>query len=161
MGDVAVINASPLIFLARGGHIDLLRHFARRLLIPEPVAMEILVRGVDDATVKAIKASKWMEVVPSPPVPDLIQGWGLGKGESSVLAIAMQNPGMEAIMDDLAGRRCAAVLNIPVRGTLGIILVAKQRGVISEVRPVMESLVREGMYLSRRIVDEILGLAGE
>jgi predicted nucleic acid-binding protein len=38
----------------------------------------------------------------------------------------------EAIIDDLAGRRCAAAFNIPVRGTLGLVLTAKQRGRISQ-----------------------------
>jgi len=58
--------------------------------------------------------------------------WGLGPGESSVLALANKHPGMEAIIDDLAGRKCAAYLKIPVRGTLGIVLVLKKRGVIPQ-----------------------------
>jgi hypothetical protein len=67
-----------------------------------------------------------------PPVPEQILGWGLGPGESSVLALAYANRGMEAIIDDLAGRRCASLLGIPVRGTLGIVLAAKKRGFIPQ-----------------------------
>ncbi|MEJ7712923.1 MAG: hypothetical protein WKF84_24545 [Pyrinomonadaceae bacterium] len=52
----------------------------------------------------------------TPPVPAQIQAWGLGQDESSVLAWAHAHPGTEAIVDDLAARRCAAAFNIPVRG---------------------------------------------
>lgn len=65
-------------------------------------------------------------------------------------------PGTEAIIDDLAGRRCAASLNIPVRGTLGVVLVAKRRGLIPEARPVIEDMMNAGLHLSRRVLDEAL-----
>ena len=85
----------------------------------------------------------------------------LGPGESSVLTYAYANPAMEAIIDDLNGRRCAAVLKIPVRGILGILLVAKKRGLIPEARPVIEELIKTGLYLSRQILDEALKRVGE
>ncbi|HVG22421.1 MAG TPA: DUF3368 domain-containing protein, partial [Blastocatellia bacterium] len=66
-----------------------------------------------------------------------------------------------AIIDDLAGRRCAGVFGIPVRGTLGLILMAKRRGNIPAARPVLESLRQSGMYLSDRVLDEALALIGE
>jgi predicted nucleic acid-binding protein len=63
---------------------------------------------------------------------------------------------MDAIIDDLAGRRCASLLGIPVRGTLGIVLAAKKRGLIPQARPVIETLIRSGMYLSRSVIEEAL-----
>lgn len=80
----------------------------------------------------------------------------LGAGEASVLALAAEHPGTEAIIDDLAGRRCASSLNIPVRGTLGIVLIAKERGLIPAARPVIEDMVLAGLHLSRRVLDEAL-----
>jgi predicted nucleic acid-binding protein len=85
----------------------------------------------------------------------------LGAGESSVLALANEYPGKETIIDDLAGRKCAASLNIPVRGTLGIVLVAKKRGVIPKARPVIEEMMSTGLYLSRKVVDKALSLVEE
>lgn len=124
MDRIAVANASPLIFLTRASLLHLLRHFARRILVPEAVHSEIREKGSDDITVQALEISPWIEVVSPPPVPEQILGSGLGPGESSVLALAYANRGMEAIIDDLAGRRCASLLGIPVRGTLGIVLAA-------------------------------------
>jgi predicted nucleic acid-binding protein len=157
----AVINASPLIFLSRGQHLELLQLVAETILVPEPVAVEIRARGHLDPTVKALDLTPWLRCVPGVPTPPIVTVWGLGAGESAVLALAEANPGMEAIIDDLAGRRCAALLGIPVRGTLGIVLTAKQRGVIPAARPVLECLIQSGLYLSRRILDTVLQRVGE
>jgi predicted nucleic acid-binding protein len=85
----------------------------------------------------------------------------LGDGESSVLAWAYQYPGTEVIVDDLAARRCAAALGLPVRGTLGLVLIAKQRGAITAARPVLERLRQSGMYLSDSVLNQALALVGE
>ena len=156
MAEFAVINASPLIFLTRGRHLDLLPHFADRLVVPEPVAHEIRVKGPQDITVRALETVPWIEVSPAPRVPAIILEWGLGPGESSVLAFAQQHAGVEAIIDDLAARKCAAGLGIPVRGTLGIVLTAKKRGLIPSARVVMEDLIQAGLYLSCRGLDDAL-----
>jgi predicted nucleic acid-binding protein len=111
--------------------------------------------------VRALEISPWIETVSPPLVPEQILGWGLGPRESSVLAVAYANPGMEAIIDDLAGRRCASLLGIAVRGTLGIVLAARKRGLIPQVRPVIETLIRSGMYLSRTVIEEALRRVGE
>jgi predicted nucleic acid-binding protein len=52
-------------------------------------------------------------------------------------------------------------LGIPVRGTLGIVITAKQRGVIPAARPVLEQLRLCGMYLSDRVINQALALVGE
>lgn len=156
MADTVVANASPLIFLSRAGHLELLRHFADRVLVPRPVADEIRLKGEQDVTAKAIAETSWLEVVPAPSTPEQISQWALGPGEAAVLAIAAANPGMEAMIDDLAGRKCAAHLGIPVRGTLGIVLAAKRRGLIPQARLVIEDMIRSGLYLSRPVLDEAL-----
>ena len=78
-----------------------------------------------------------------------------------MLAWAHAVPGTLAILDDLAARRCAATLTIPVRGTLGLVLAAKQRGRIPAARPVLESLRASGMYLSDPVLNKALALVGE
>lgn len=88
-------------------------------------------------------------------MPATILTWRLGAGESATLALAQAHD-LEAIIDDLAGRKCAASLNIPVRGTLGLVLAAKQRGIIPKARPVIEDMMSAGLYLSRKVLDQAL-----
>ncbi len=161
MAERAIINASPLIFLSHSDHLDLLRVFAWEAWVPEPVAGEIRPRGMQDITARSIEETDWLIVRPVTTIPTAITEWRLGAGESSVLALALEHSGTEAIIDDLAGRKCAASLDIPVRGTLGIVLTAKQRGAISKARPVIEDMMGAGLYLSRKVVEAALNRVGE
>ncbi len=59
-------------------------------------------------------------------------------------AVALGLPGSRAVIDDLAVRKSAASLGIPVTGTLGIVLRARRQGIIPAARPVVEDLLRGG-----------------
>ena len=139
----------------------MLRLVGSKIIVPDVVAEEIRRRGPADVTARALEQTSWLSITESLQVPPIIQAWGLGRGEASVLARAYANPGTEAIIDDLAGRRCAAALRIPVRGTLGLVLVAKQRGKIPSARSVLDQLRQSGMYLSDRVLNEALALVAE
>lgn len=161
MAECAVVNSSPLIFLSKAGLIDLLQLLSPTVMVPELVVQEIGHRGTDDVTARALAETPWLKTVAVATIPALIQSWDLGAGESGVLALAHANPGMLAIIDDAAGRRCAEVLGIPLSGTLGLVLLAKQREVISAARPVIATLKQHGMFLSAQTIDRALALVGE
>jgi predicted nucleic acid-binding protein len=129
--------------------------------VPAPVAHEIQRRGLSDPAAQAIASTDWLQVVNVPQVPQAIQAWDLGPGESAVLTWCSQRFGAEAIIDDLAGRRCAQALGIPVRGTLGLVLLGKKSGRIVAARPVVESLRCAGMYLSDAVMERALRMVGE
>lgn len=161
MAERPAINASPLILLTKAGLLDLLQSVSQEVVVPDAVAIEIQQYGVRDVTAQAIAQAKWLIVVETPPVPELIQSWDLGPGESAVLTWGYVHPSTEVIVDDLAARRCAVALGIPVRGTLGLVLTAKQRGTIPAARPILEQLRSSGMYLSDRVMNQALALVGE
>ena len=161
MPDSAVVNASPVIFLAKAGLLHFLPLAGGRVIVPAAVAMEIRRREASDLTVQALAQTEWLEIVETPPVPPLIQAWDLGPGEASVLAYAYDKQGTVVVMDDLAGRRCAEALKIPVNGTLGLVLIAKKRGLIPAARPVLDALRDSGMYLSSAVLNRALALVGE
>lgn len=160
MPERAAVNASPLIFLARAGLVDLLQLVGPEIVVPRAVADEVRRRGPEDPTVRALAANPWL-VVTDIEVPPLIEEWGLGPGESSVLAWAHARPGALAILDDYAGRQCATTLGIPMRGTLGLVILAKQQGRIPAARPVIEALRGGGLYLSDAVLNAALALVGE
>lgn len=161
MAERPAVNASPLIFLARAGLIDFLQFLGTEIVVPEAVALEIQRRGPTDVTAQAIANTTWLTVTPTLPIPAQIQSWGLGAGESSVLAWGHTHPGTEIILDDLPARRCAAAFNIPVRGTLGLVLIAKQRGLIPAARPILLQLRQGGMFLADKVMDQALALVNE
>lgn len=78
-----------------------------------------------------------------------------------MLAAAYNAPGCGVVIDDLAARRCAEALGIPLRGTLGLVLSAKRAGRITSARLVLEHLRDVGMYLSDNVLDRVLRQVGE
>ena len=160
-GGVLVVNASPLIHLAEAGRLDLLRDAGARVWVPEPVAREIRTYGVDDPTARALAEMAWLVVWPTPAVSEDILTWDLGPGESSVLALARANADSVAVIDDLPARRCAQALGIALRGTVGLVLLAKRAGRIPSARQVIETLRERGMFLSDSVIERALSLVGE
>ena len=161
MPERPAVNASPLICLARAGLVHLLGLAGDHVIVPKQVADEILRRGAEDPTARALHENPWLVVTEVPTIPSAIQAWGLGDGEAPVLAWGLTHPGAEVIIDDLAGRRCAAAFRLPVRGTLGLVLEAKETGRIALARPVLLQLRQAGMYLSDSVVARALAEVGE
>jgi predicted nucleic acid-binding protein len=161
LAERTAVNASPLIYLSRAGLIQLLQLVGAEIVVPLAVAQELRRRGPEDPAVRALDTNPWLVVIETPPVSALIQKWDLGPGESAVLAYAHSAPGTLAILDDLAARRCAGSLGIPIRGTLGLVLLAKQRGVIPAARPALDVMRLAGMYLSDAVMNQALAMVGE
>src|SRR4051812_18351102 len=112
----------------------MLREGGAEVMVPAPVIEEVHGHGLDDPTVQAIEEVDWLVTVPSPEIPSAIADWELGPGETAVLALAHAERGALAVIDDREARRCARSLAIPLIGTLGLVLRAKQDGRIAAAR---------------------------
>lgn len=156
-----VVNASPLILLARIDALDLLHQLAEEVAVPAAVLAEVRARPGQATVISESVERGELQMAPDARPPEEIAGWDLGRGESQVLTFALANPLWEAVLDDLEARRCARSLNVPVTGTLGVILRSKQAGLIQAARPLVEELVREGAYLARDLIDTALAKVGE
>lgn len=161
MAERPAINASPLILLTRVGQLSLLQLVNEEIVVPAAVATEIQQYGATDVTVEALAQTEWLVVVETPPVPEPIHSRNLGAGESAVLTWGYVHPNTKVIVDDLAARRCATALGIPVRGTLGLVLTAKQSGTIPFARPILEQLRQSGLYLSDQVMNQALAVVAE
>lgn len=157
----AVVDASPVIVLAKAGLLTLLRLTGDPVAIPNVVVQEIQRGGPNDPTVQALPGLPWL--VPVDPGPDdsRLGPYPLHVGEAGVLTWALQHPGMEAILDDASARHCAVQLGVPVRGCVGLMIEAKHVGVLSLARPALDDLRRVGLHLSDHIMQRALRLVGE
>jgi uncharacterized protein len=160
-----VVNASPLIHLARVSLLELLRGLDRGIAVIVPaVVLDEVVRGArHDPTGGLVEAAArdWLTVVPTPtPHPDVNRA-RIDAGEIAVLSIARLAPGSTVVLDDRAARAEADRLGIPKTGTLRLLLEAKELGIIPSVRVPLEVLRARGMRLSNDVWQEVLSLAGE
>ena len=156
MTEPAVTNTSPLIVLTRIGYEHLLLAEGDRVIVPRAVADEVQVFGPDDPTVRALATHEWLRIIDTGPIQLQISDRGLGAGESAVLTWALAHPGTDAILDDDEARRFGRVIGVPVIGTLGLILRAKQLGAIPSARRVIAEARGAGLYLSDAVVDAAL-----
>lgn len=156
-----VVNASPVILLAKAGVIEFLPQLCTELVVPSGVLAEIARGKQSDA------GRLWLETAGRPflqGVPSLhpaLTGWGGGAGEAEVVSWALQHPGFTAILDDRAARAMATRLGVPVLGSLRVIVKAKERGLISLARPALEKLRGAGAYVSDELINRAIHLAGE
>ena len=154
MSERWVVNASPLILLAKVDHLDLLDQLSTSFVVPEAVVAEILAGPSDDPARRFVETNT-VSIVAVAPHP-MVLAWDLGAGETAVLSYAFDNPPYMAIVDDGTARRCAHTLAIPLAGTLAIILAARQKELIPAATPVLQALLSHGFRIDETILRRVL-----
>ena len=135
------------------GKLDLLRGLYEKITIPTAVFTEIR---------PGLQLPDWIAVAKlAQPIPTLLCEAELGVGETEAIALAMQTPGSVLLLDDRRARKLAMRLGVAVSGTLSVLLRAKEQGLIGEVQPTLDLLVREGLRVSQKQFDSTLFTAGE
>ena len=150
-----VINASPLIVLAKIGQIGLLTTLADEIVIPDAVVKEIKAGPPDDSARKWLAEPK-VPIVRASNLPAELLAWDLGAGETAVLAHALVNPGWTAVLDDNAARNCARSFGIPVKGTLAIAILAKQHSLVPAAADLIRQMQQHGFRIHEAIVKDAL-----
>ena len=82
-------------------------------------------------------------------------------GETEGMLLYKQIDADKLLIDDQRGRNVAKINHIETIGSLGVLLVAKQRGLINEIAPLLSLLENSDIYLSKQIIVTVLELANE
>lgn len=148
---ITVANSSGLIALDAIGRLDLLQTLYTRVHVPEVVARKC-----------GTLLPQWIQVE-AVQNRSLVQSLRLelGHGESEAIALSSELAATRLILDDKKARRVAHQLSLPVTGTLAVLLVAKNRGAMSSVKPVIEALRAANFHVSAELMVEIVRRAGE
>lgn len=168
---MVIADASPLIALARIGHLHLLQQLFTEVFMTETVRQEVLAGNsfADSASVEQATQAGWLRVRPLPEAlysvtsESLLDGLDPGEKSSILWALELQESGQtpRLIIDDAKGRAAARRLSLELMGSAGIIAIAKRLGVVPLARPLLEQLQASGYYLSQTVVDTALRIAGE
>ena len=164
MTRVVIADTGPLIALARIGQHDLLRRLYGRVVVAPAVHTELAIDSNRPGAkaLAGVFAAGWVVIEA---VTDSSERWELnqllGPGEAQAIALAEQEHARFLLIDDARGRRTARSRGIPVVGVAGVLLVAKSRGELAAVGPVLDRLSNAGYRLSPRLVAGTLVRAGE
>ena len=154
-----IVNNTPLVALWSLDQLSLLRELYTEVWIPPAVKTEFL----EIHTIvrqESLNNAPWIKTVRLTHPQRAIYA-GLHHGEVSVLALAEEHNARLVIIDEPKARRYAQQIGLQVTGTIGVLLFAKERGLINAVSPSIAELQACGFYLSSSLIDKALQLAGE
>ncbi|MEE3350668.1 MAG: DUF3368 domain-containing protein [Candidatus Gastranaerophilaceae bacterium] len=157
-----IVNSTPLIALSNIGKLDLLRLLYSEIYIPQAVYREVCEKN-DTASKILNQSLNWIHIVPiEHPENYALYRAKLHAGEIEVMILAQENLRADLlIIDDNAAKKTAKFLGLPVVGTMGVLVKAKQSGIIDEVAPLLDTLKINGFYISNQVVQIVLKQAGE
>jgi predicted nucleic acid-binding protein len=159
---IVVCDSTPLIYLAAIGKFDLLQALYARLRIPTAVYDEVVIQGSGRWGDVETAGASWID---RHTVADLVKLTGLQTylhgGESEVVVLAEELHADLVIMDELAGRRELTQRGIACVGTVGVLMEAKQRGLIASLKSELDHLRACGFHLSDHVYRACVALVGE
>ena len=145
MQKIIVSDTSSLILFYKIGEFELLHKVFGQLVITETVAKEF-----------KRPLPNWIEIInPGTNLQKGLLGF-LDAGEATSISLAIENQGCLLIIDELKGRRVAKELGLEITGSLGILVVAKNKGLIPSVKPIIEKIKNTYFRLSDALVRKVL-----
>ena len=146
-----IADTSCLILLTKIGRLDLLPRLFDGCRITPAVAAEY-----------GLAIPTWLEIqAPTARLPAMLLTRSIHVGEHSALALALELPGSLLVLDDEPARRLAQKLQLRFTGTVGLLALAKARGLLLNIRPVVAELRAAGMWLSDAVAERVCRAAGE
>ena len=157
---IVVSDTSPISNLLQIGEIDLLRRIFYKIVIPTEVFAEICqIKSHREFLLK----QDWIATatLSNPNLKDSLLN-DLDSGEAEAIALAVELKADYLLMDETKGRQVAENFGIKVTGILGVLIKAKEEGVITEVKSYLQRLVNDaGFWLNPKVIQKILEIVNE
>lgn len=160
---IIVADTTPLLYLARLGLLGVLQQLYETVILPTEVWRELVEYRPDAPGVEALRGATWLRVDASADTSPLLVELReeLDDGESAAIALALHLGAELILIDERDGRREAEERGLVVRGTVGLLINARERALIPALRPVLDALVQAGFRIDHRLYRAALEIAGE
>ena len=157
-----VSNAGPIIALATIGKLGVLRRIFDEVIVPQAVHQEILEGGRELAGLKYYEKATWIKVETPKTAMDPLLETILDKGEAAVIHVCREQAVDIALIDERKARKIARqVYGLKVVGSARILLEAKRRGLLPNVRDALLEMRTNGYWIHDDIVRAVLKRANE
>lgn len=155
-----ICNTSPLIGLWGLDRLSLLRDLYIDVWIPRKVETEFL--AINESVYREVlDNAPWIKIVDLTHSQDATVYRNLDAGEAEVFALANEHDARLVIIDEQAARREAKRIGVPFKGVVGVLLEAKEEGLIDEIKPFLIALQKNGIYLGESVIADALEKADE
>jgi len=165
---LVVSDATPLIYLARIGRIQLLKSIFQRIQVPNEVKVEVVERGKeknypDAHVIEEAFNEGWITLGSltrknEKKASILIEAAGIDLGEAEAILLARQKGEENILIDQAHARTVARQFGLKSKGTLYMILVSARRGILSkeDAKEDLSRLVEANFRISTKVYDTAL-----
>ncbi len=155
-----ISNTTPIITLLTIAKLELLKELYGKIIIPTGVYEEIEEGRLKKFYVDLSKI-EWIEIKTITNRTSLQYLSDLDKGEAEVIILANELSADLVIIDEKLGRAFAEQFNLKVTGTIGILLKAKELGLLPAIKPMLDTMIENGIWVNKKLMTQILKVAGE
>jgi len=142
------------------GQLELLREIYKDIIIPEAVFIEIE-KGKDKFHYQDISQLDWISIQTIKDLKVLSYFFDLDAGEAEVIVLATEIEADLVIIDETLGRRFAKHANLTVTGTIGILIKAKEMGLLEKISPLLDEMQKKGIWINDKLKEKILEKVNE
>jgi predicted nucleic acid-binding protein len=157
---IIVCDSSPLVALSLCKGLCFLDLLFKDVIVPQNVYNEIDEPGKPETENITAWAKNKVQRAGNQQMLQALS-LSLDAGESEAIALYWEKSGDFLLIDEQKGRKIAARNGIKIIGALGILLLAKQKGLIKTIRSSIELLRRSPIRISDRLYQKALEMAGE
>ena len=156
-----ICSTSPLQYLHQIRLLHILPVLVSSIVVPPAVIEELAAGRIGGVDVPDVGSLAWVSVRVPKALSALPLVSDLGPGETEVLMLALESTDPLVIIDDGRARQIAGALRLPLKGTLGLLLDAKRRGIVTAVKPHLDSLQDLRFRVAPETRQAVLDLANE
>ena len=151
MPKVIISDTSCLIILSKIGELDLLRQLYKTVTITQDILLEYGENMPDWIEVQQVKDNYRQQLLEMQ----------IDKGEASAIALALETVDNIVILDDWKARKVAERIGLSVTGTLGVIIKAKNAGIIISIKSYLDKIRETNFRISAELEQIALREANE
>ena len=156
---ILIADSSALISLSICHSLNLLESLFGEVQVPQAVFDEVTISqksesielaGYLKGKVKAVETNRYV----------YLDAYA-DAGETEAMILYKQIDADWLLIDDKRGRKVAAINKIKTIGSLGVLLTAKKKGLLTAVKPKLDLLAKSNLYLSATLRQAVLDMAEE
>lgn len=156
-----IADSSALVALSVMGSLTLIDQLFDRVAVPEAVYREVT---TDESLPEAKQLKHYLKDKRCQLTSDsgavLLDAYG-DMGEIEAMYLYKQLHADRLLIDDARGRKVAQINHITVIGSIGVLLLAKQKGLLPSIKPKLDLLIASHLYIAPALIKQALLLAGE
>ena len=158
---IAVSNTTPILSLYKIGKLGLLKSLFDQIIVPVAVYNEIsLPSGKPGHDMLGMVDYIHIEQVQNGFAAGLLRSQ-LDYGEAEAIVLALELGADILILDEKKARKVAQANTQRVIGTIGILQMAKGKGLISDMKTQLDELIANGIWIDSRLYRTVLDSNGE